>query len=66
MALLLHACGRHLRDHGYITTDASLNLVLRVTILLVKDKDRRFIKNWRPISLINVDVNFASKTIARR
>ena len=36
MAVLLDACGRHLRDHGYIlTTHASINLVLRVTILLV-------------------------------
>ena len=37
-----------------------------ITLLEKKDKDRRFIKNWRPISLINVDVKIASKTIARR
>ena len=37
-----------------------------ITLLEKKDKDRRFIKNWRPVSLINVDVKIASKTIARR
>ena len=37
-----------------------------ITSLEKKDKDTRFIKNWRPISLINVDVKIASKTIARR
>ena len=36
------------------------------TLLEKKDKDRRFIKNWRPISFINVDVKIASKVIARR
>jgi len=37
-----------------------------ITLLEKKDKDRRFIKNWRPISLINVDVKIASKAFARR
>ena len=37
-----------------------------ITLLEKKGKDRRFIKNWRPISLINVDVKIASKAIARR
>ena len=37
-----------------------------ITLLAKKDKDRRFIKNWRPISLINVDVKIVSETIARR
>ena len=30
-----------------------------ITLLEKKDKDRRFLKNWRPISLINVDVKIA-------
>ena len=37
-----------------------------VTQLEKKEKDRRFLKNWRPISLVNVDVKIASKAIARR
>ena len=31
-----------------------------------KGKDKRFIKNWRPISLINVDAKVLSKSIATR
>ena len=37
-----------------------------ITLLENKDKDRGFIKIWRPISLINVDVKIASKPISRR
>jgi len=29
-------------------------------------KDKRLIKNWRPISVYNVDVKIASKALARR
>lgn len=31
-----------------------------------KDKHRRFITNWRPITLINVDAKIASKAIAKK
>ena len=38
-----------------------------ITLLEKKGKDRRLIKNWRPISvLVNVDVKIASKAITRR
>ena len=37
-----------------------------ITQLEKKEKDRRFLKNWRPISLVNLDVKIASKAIARR
>ena len=37
-----------------------------VITLLDKGKDRTLLKNWRPISLLNVDYKIASKTIAHR
>ena len=35
-----------------------------VVLIKKKDKDKRFLKNWRPITLINVDAKLASKAIA--
>ena len=37
-----------------------------ITLLEKKDKDKRLIKNWRPISLINVDAKIISKVLATR
>ena len=37
-----------------------------ITLLEKKGKDKRLIKNWRPISLINVDTKIASKALAKR
>ena len=37
-----------------------------ITLIEKKVKDKRMIKNWRPISLINVDAKIASKTLAKR
>ena len=37
-----------------------------ITLIEKKDKDWRWIKNWRPIFLVNVDVKIGSKAIAKR
>ena len=35
-----------------------------ITLIEKKAKDKQFIKNWRPISLVNVDAKIASKVLA--
>ena len=37
-----------------------------ITLIEKKDKDKRNLSNWRPISLINVDVKIGSKAIVKR
>ena len=37
-----------------------------ITLIQKKDRDVTLIKNWRPISLINVDSKIASKVLAAR
>ena len=37
-----------------------------ITLIEKKGKDKSMIRNWRPISLINVDAKIASKTLAKR
>ena len=49
--------------HGELSTTQKQAVI---TLIEKKDKDRRLIKNWRPISLVNVDVKISSKAIAKR
>ena len=37
-----------------------------ITLIEKKAKDKQFLKNWRPISLINVDAKIASKVLASK
>ena len=37
-----------------------------ITLIEKKDRDKRYIKNWRPISLLNVDAEILSKVLATR
>ena len=37
-----------------------------ITLIEKKGNDKRFLKNWRPISLINIDAKIATKFLAFR
>ena len=37
-----------------------------VKLIAKKDRDKRYIKNWRPISLLNVDTKIISKALAAK
>jgi len=37
-----------------------------IALIEKKDKDKRHLSNWRPISLVNVGVKIGSKAIAKR
>ena len=50
-------------DHGELSNSQKRAII---TLIEKKDKDKRDIANWRPISLINVDVKIGSKAIAKR
>ena len=50
-------------DHGELSNSQKKVII---TLIQKKDRDRRLIKNWKPISLVNVDVKIGSKAIARR
>ena len=50
-------------DHGELSNSQKEAII---TLIEKKDKDKRDLSNWRPISLINVDVRIGSKAIAKR
>ena len=50
-------------EHGELSTSQKQAII---KLIDKKDRDRRYIKNWRPISLFNVDMKIASKALALR
>jgi len=56
-------CFNYAHDHGELSNSQKQAVI---TLLQKKGKDKRLIKNWHPISLINVDAKIASKTLAKR
>ena len=50
-------------DKGEVTSSQKQAVI---TLIEKRGKDKRFIKNWRPISLSKVDVKIASKALAVR
>ena len=53
-------------NNPYIHGELSNSQKAVITFIEKKDRDRRLIKNWRPLSLLNVDVKIGSKAIAKR
>ena len=37
-----------------------------ITLIKKNDKDKRYIQNWRPLSLLNTDVKVLAKVMAQR
>ena len=56
-------CLNFAHRHGELSTSQKQAMI---TLIEKKDKDKRLLKNWRPISLINMDVKIASKVMAMR
>ena len=58
---ILITASNHSFTTGMLSTSQRQALI---TLIEKKGKDKRFMKNWRPISLINVDTKIASKELA--
>ena len=49
-----------------IDKDRKTKEVAVIKLIEKKDRDKRYMKNWRPISLLNVDTKITSKTLAAK
>ena len=50
-------------EHGELNSSQKQAVI---TLTEKKGRDKRLVKNWRPILLINVDTKIASKSLAMR
>ena len=53
----------HAKIHGELSTSQRQAII---RLIEKKDADKTKIANWRPISLLNVDLKMISKTLAKR
>lgn len=59
----LLASFRHSRDQGMLSPDQRRGVI---ALIPKKGKDRRFVRNWRPISMLNADYKILAKVLAKR
>ena len=57
------SCVSHSFDKGELCTSQRQAII---KLIEKKDKDKRLIQNWRPISLLNVDAKIISKALSKR
>ena len=60
---ILVECFNELYEKGYLTNSQRQAVI---TLIEKKNKDRIFLKNWRPVSLLNVDYKIVSKALSIR
>ena len=63
LANLVVDCLNEAYDYGELSTSQKMAMI---KLIEKKGKDKMHIKNWRPISLLNVDAKIASKALAKR
>ena len=63
LGIFLVSTLNHYSEKGELSTSQKQAII---TLIEKKDKDKRFVNNWRPISLINVDIKVAYKVLANR
>ena len=54
---------REAKEIGYLSTSQRPAII---KLIEKKDRGKRFIKNWRPISLLNVDSKIISKALSEK
>ena len=54
---------QHALEHGELSMEQKRGII---TLIPKKEKNRLFLKNWRPISLLNVDYKIIAKSLSNR